>query len=130
MVGVVHSPRGTAKKINDGIAYRMAGKTGTAQVFTIGQDEDYDAKKLDKKLHDHGLFIAFAPVEEPRIAVAVVVENGGSGSEAAAPLARIVIDAYLGDTPEPTAPERRTLRTAASDDAFTEPAAAAPPVPG
>ena len=130
MVGVVHGPRGTAKKINDGIAYRMAGKTGTAQVFTIGQNEKYDAEKLDKKLHDHGLFIAFAPVEDPRIAVAVVVENGGSGSKAAAPLARIVIDAYLGDAPEPAEPERRTLRTAASDDAVTEPAAPFPPVPG
>ena len=127
MAGVVHSPKGTARRINDGIGYRMAGKTGTAQVFTIGQNEKYDAEKLDKKLHDHGLFIGFAPVVEPRIAVAVVVENGGSGSKAAAPLARIVIDAYFGDTPEPTVPKRRTLRAAASDDAMTEPGA--PPVP-
>ena len=130
MVGVVHGTRGTAKRINNGIEYRMAGKTGTAQVFTLGQDEKYDADKLDKKLHDHGLFIAFAPVEEPRIAVAVVVENGESGSKAAAPLARIVIDAYLGDTPEPAVPGRRTLRTAASDDAFMEPAVPVSPVPG
>ena len=130
MVGVVHGTRGTAKRINNGIEYRMAGKTGTAQVFTLGQDEKYDADKLDKKLHDHGLFIAFAPVEEPRIAVAVVVENGESGSKAAAPLARIVIDAYLGDTPEPAVPGRRTLRTAASDDALMEPAVPVYPVPG
>ena len=130
MAGVVHGTRGTARRINNGIEYRMAGKTGTAQVFTLGQDEKYDADKLDKKLHDHGLFIAFAPVEEPRIAVAVVVENGGSGSKAAAPLARIVIDAYLGDTPEPAVPGRRTLRTAASDDALLEPAVPVSPVPG
>ena len=104
MAGVVHGPRGTARRINEGIEYRMAGKTGTAQVFTVRQNEEYDARKLDKKLHDHGLFIAFAPVEEPRIAVAVVVENGGSGSGAAAPLARVVIDAFLGDVPPPAAP--------------------------
>ena len=117
MTGVVHGPRGTARRISDGLAYRIAGKTGTAQVFGIGQNEEYDAKKLDKKLHDHGLFIAFAPVGQPRVAVAVVVENGGSGSSAAAPLARIVIDAYLGDFPAPTAPGRRTLRAAANGGA-------------
>ena len=128
MTGVVHGPRGTARRISDGLAYRIAGKTGTAQVFTVRQNEEYDAKKLDKKLHDHALFIAFAPVEQPRIAVAVVVENGGSGSGAAAPLARIVIDAYLGDAPAPTAPGRRTLRAAANDDAGTP--ATPPPVSG
>ena len=128
MTGVVHGPRGTARRISDGLAYRIAGKTGTAQVFTVRQNEEYDAKKLDKKLHDHGLFIAFAPVEQPRIAVAVVVENGGSGSGAAAPLARIVIDAYLGDTPAPTAPGRRTLRAAANGGASPPPAA--PPISG
>ena len=114
MAGVVHGPRGTARRIGTDLAYRIAGKTGTAQVFGIGQNEKYDAEKLDKKLHDHGLFIAFAPVERPRIAVAVVVENGGSGSGAAAPLARMVIEAYLGDAPAPADPGRRTLRTAAN----------------
>ena len=114
MTGVVHGPKGTARRIGAGLAYRIAGKTGTAQVFAVGQNEEYDAEKLDKKLHDHGLFIAFAPVERPRIAVAVVVENGGSGSGAAAPLARTVIEAYLGDASAPTAPGRRTLRTAAN----------------
>ena len=124
MTGVVHGPRGTARGINDGIAYRMAGKTGTAQVFSVGQHEEYDPEKLDKKLHDHGLFIAFAPVAEPRIAVAVVVEHGGSGSTAAAPLAREVIDVHLDDTSRPAAPEQPTLRAAASGDA------PAPPQPG
>ena len=130
MTGVVHGPRGTATGISDGLSYQIAGKTGTAQLFAIGQNEKYDAKELDKKLHDHGLFIAFAPVAQPRIAVAVVVENGGSGSSVAAPLAGIVIDAYLGDIPAPTAPGRRTLRAAAIGDATPRPASTIRPVPG
>ena len=130
MAGVVHGPRGTARRINAGIAYRMAGKTGTAQVVGIGQNEEYDADKLDKRFHDHGLFVAFAPVEEPRIAVAVIVENGGSGSDAAAPLARIVIDAWLGDTPTPPTPGQRTLRAAASEGGLPGPAITMAPVPG
>ena len=101
MTGVVHGPRGTARRIGAGLDYQIAGKTGTAQVFTVRQNEEYDADKLDKKLHDHGLFVAFAPVERPRVAVAVVVENGGSGSGAAAPLARTVIEAYLAKVPPP-----------------------------
>ena len=130
MAGVVHGPMGTARGINPGLGYRMAGKTGTAQVIGIGQNEEYDADKLDKRFHDHGLFVAFAPVEEPRIAVAVIVENGGSGSGAAAPLARIVIDAWLGDTP-PTTPGQRTLRAAAASEGDRlEFAIAIPPVPG
>ena len=130
MTEVVHGPRGTARGINAGLAYRMAGKTGTAQVFGVGQNEEYDADKLDKRLHDHGLFIAFAPVDEPRIAVAVIVENGGSGSGAAAPLARIVIDAWLGDAPPPTTPGRRTLRAAVSDGNRPGIGFTLPPVPG
>ena len=95
MHGVVHGKRGTARRIAKDIRYQMAGKTGTAQVFTIGQDEEYDAENLEKRLQDHALFIAFAPVEQPRIAVAVLVENGGSGSRAAAPVAREVIDRFM-----------------------------------
>ena len=130
MIGVVHGPRGTARRISDGLAYRIAGKTGTAQVFTTRQDEEYDPEKLDKKLHDHGLFIAFAPVERPRIAVAVVVENGGSGSGVAAPLARTIIDAYLGDAPAPAAPGRRTLRAEADGGTGPVLATTLRPVPG
>lgn len=98
MAKVVESPRGTARGIrsND---YRIAGKTGTSQVFSIGQKETYDAAKVPAHLRDHALFIAFAPVEDPRIAVAVIVENGGSGGATAAPIARRVIDAYLGGAP-------------------------------
>ena len=95
MTEVVHGLRGTARGISHKMPYKMAGKTGTAQVFGIAQDEEYDEEKIAKKLRDHALFIAFAPVDEPRIAVAVIVENGGSGSSAAAPIARKVIDAYL-----------------------------------
>ncbi len=95
MESVVHARRGTARRSGVGLEYRVAGKTGTAQVFTVGQKDKYDAKKLQKKLLDHALFIAFAPVEKPQIAVAVIVENGGSGSRAAAPVARKVLDYYL-----------------------------------
>ena len=95
MINVVHAPNGTARRIGRGAEYQIAGKTGTAQVFGIGQDEEYDAEKVAKKLRDHALFIAFAPADDPKIAIAVVVENGGSGSSAAAPVARRVLDAYL-----------------------------------
>ncbi len=76
----------------------MAGKSGTAQVFSLSQDEEYDEEELDERLRDHALFIAFAPLEEPRIAVAVIVENGSSGSRVAAPIARALMDQYLGFT--------------------------------
>ncbi|HHH43744.1 MAG TPA: penicillin-binding protein 2, partial [Gammaproteobacteria bacterium] len=92
---VVQGRRGTARKVGKGAKYQFAGKTGTAQVFGLKEEEKYDAEKLAEKLRDHSLFIAFAPLEKPRIAVAVVVENGGSGSAVAAPIARIVMDQYL-----------------------------------
>jgi len=95
MTKVVHSPKGTARRIGRGAKYRIAGKTGTAQVFGIKQDEKYVAEDIAKKLRDHALFIGFAPVENPRIAIAVVVENGGSGGAVAAPIARKVMDYYL-----------------------------------
>lgn len=99
MVDVVHAPRGTAHRIAEGMTYRMAGKTGTAQVFSLGQDQKYEAEELDKRLRDHALFVGFAPVEAPRIAVAVLVENGGGGSSTAAPIAREVMDYYLNAQP-------------------------------
>lgn len=105
MVNVVHGARGTARRSGLGITYRMGGKTGTAQVFGVAQNEEYDEEKIDKKLRDHGLFIAFAPADEPKIAVAVVVENGGSGSSAAAPVARNIIDHYLNHRPYQHPPE-------------------------
>ncbi|MBI5042176.1 MAG: penicillin-binding protein 2 [Gammaproteobacteria bacterium] len=99
MVDVVHSARGTAKRIGVGIDYKIGGKTGTAQVFGLKQNEKYDEKKLDKRLQDHALFIAFAPAEAPRIAVAIVAEHGGHGSSVAAPIARVILDQYFKDNP-------------------------------
>jgi penicillin-binding protein 2 len=95
MVEVMHGPRGTGRAAAADAAYRIAGKSGTAQVVNIAQDAKYDAEELDERLRDHALFIAFAPVEDPAIAVSVVVENGGSGSGVAAPIARAVMDNYL-----------------------------------
>jgi penicillin-binding protein 2 len=97
MTEVVHGRKGTARKIGEDSQYIIAGKTGTAQVFTIKQDEKYEADEIDKRLRDHALFIALAPVDNPQIAVAVIVENGGSGSGVAAPIARQVLDQYLLD---------------------------------
>jgi penicillin-binding protein 2 len=94
MTAVVHTDRGTARRIRTD-AYRIAGKTGTAQVFTVGQTERYRESEVAERMRDHALFVAFAPVEDPRIAVAVIVENGGHGGSVAAPVARRVIDAYL-----------------------------------
>ena len=94
MLHVVDSQRGTAKRIRSD-RYAIAGKTGTAQVFTVAQDEEYDEETLEKKLRDHALFIAYAPADDPQIAVAVVVENGGHGGSVAAPIARQIMDAYL-----------------------------------
>jgi penicillin-binding protein 2 len=98
MEDVVHSARGTARSIGKDSPYRIAGKTGTAQVFGLKQEEKYDAEAIEEKLRDHALFIAFAPADQPQIAVAVVVENGGGGGSVAAPIARAIMDAYLQDT--------------------------------
>ena len=91
---VIEGRRGTAKRIKSD-DYRIAGKTGTAQVFTVKQDEEYDEEKVAKKMRDHALFVAFAPVDDPVIAIAVIVENGGHGGSVAAPIARKMMDAYL-----------------------------------
>jgi len=95
MVAVTSGPRGTAVRASRGAAYSIAGKTGTAQVFTIAQTEKYDEKKIAERLRDHALFVAFAPAEAPKLVIAVLVENGGHGSSAAAPIARSIFDAYL-----------------------------------
>ena len=94
MTDVIEGQRGTARRIRTD-KYRIAGKTGTAQVFTVKQEEEYDEETVEKHKRDHALFIAFAPVEDPRIAVAVIVENGGHGGSVAAPIARQVLDQYL-----------------------------------
>jgi penicillin-binding protein 2 len=94
MTQVVEGERGTARRIRSP-AYRIAGKTGTAQVFTVGQKERYNEAQVAERKRDHALFVAFAPVDDPRIAVAVIVENGGHGGSVAAPIARAVMDSYL-----------------------------------
>ena len=96
MVDVVHSPRGTAAGIARGIGYQIAGKTGTTQVVNIAQDAIYDEDAISERNRNHGLFIAFAPVENPRIVVAVIAENGG-GSRAASPVAQRIMDAWLSE---------------------------------
>lgn len=86
---------GTARTVFQGAPYSAAGKTGTAQVVSIAQDAKYDEKKVARQHHDHALFIAFAPAKNPRIALAVLVENGGFGARAAAPVARTMMDYWL-----------------------------------
>ncbi len=96
---VVSSPEGTGRRIADA-PYSIAGKTGTAQVFSLKEDEEYKAEKLARHMRDHAWFVGFAPVEDPRIAVAVIVEHAGHGGSVAAPVARRVMDAWLlGDKP-------------------------------
>lgn len=95
MEDVIHSLHGTARGISHNLPYRIAGKTGTAQVFGIKDDEEYVAEDIVKKLRDHALFIGFAPAQKPTIAVATIVENGGSGGAIAAPIVRRVMDYYL-----------------------------------
>lgn len=95
MEDVMHGRMGTARRSGADSAYRIAGKTGTAQVKGIKQDEEYDAEKIAERLRDHGLFVGWAPAKNPAIVIAVVVENGGGGSSAAAPLARQLFDTYL-----------------------------------
>ncbi len=103
MVSVLHGLQGTARSSGLGLNFKMAGKTGTAQVFSIAQDEEYDEETIAKKLRDHALFILFAPLENPEIVVAVIAENGGSGSSTAAPIARKIIDKWLENRKEDAA---------------------------
>ena len=93
MFGVTQE--GTSARVFAGAPYRTGGKTGTAQVIAIGKDEKYDAKAIDERHRDHALYTAFAPLDEPRIALAMVVENAGFGAAAAAPIARRVFDYVL-----------------------------------
>ena len=95
MRDVIHAQNGTAKRIGFGSPYKMAGKTGTAQVVGIKQGEEYDSEALKERHRDHGLFVGFAPLDNPQIAVAVIVENGESGSGAAAPVAKKLFDTHL-----------------------------------
>ncbi len=91
----VTKPGGTAPKVGEGAPYEIAAKTGTAQVIGIKQGEKYVASQIQERYRDHALFIAYAPADHPRIALAIVVENGGHGGSTAGPIARQVMDYYL-----------------------------------
>jgi penicillin-binding protein 2 len=95
LTDVVHGEGGTARGIGWNAPYKIAGKTGTAQVKSVGQSESYVESRTAEHLRDHALFIAFAPVDDPQIVVAVIVENGGHGGSVAAPIARKLMDQYL-----------------------------------
>jgi len=106
MVNVVHSIKGTAQAIGKNISYRIAGKTGTAQVIGIAQGEQYDEEAIAERQRDHALFIGYAPARQPKVAVAVIIENGGSGSSAAAPIARKVFDWIMAEEEKKSQPIR------------------------
>ena len=95
MEEVMHGARGTARRVSERSEYRMAGKSGTAQVVAIAQNAKYNSALLKERHRDHALFVAFAPVEAPQIAVAVMLENAEGGSSQAAPVARAMMDAHL-----------------------------------
>ena len=92
LIDAVHTNKGTAYGIGHNAPYKIAGKTGTAQVMSVPQGQTYSEKTTPERLRDHALFVSFAPADEPKVAVAVVVENGGHGSSAAAPVARKIMD--------------------------------------
>ncbi|WEJ72972.1 penicillin-binding protein 2 [Pseudomonas sp. PSE14] len=112
MQQVVHGARGTAHKVGATAVYRIAGKSGTAQVVAIKQGEKYDRSKLLERHRDHALFVGFAPADNPQIAVAVMVENGESGSGVAAPVLKQVMDAWLLDENGKLKPEYAPQATA------------------
>ena len=99
MKQTIYGKLGTAKRLNNKLNYTLAGKTGTAQVFGLDPEEEYIAENIDEKLRDHALFTAFAPINNPQVAIAVIVENAGSGSSKAAPLARKLLDEYFSINP-------------------------------
>lgn len=98
MTNVMHGFEGTARFSGQGTNYLIAGKTGTSQVYSLSQEQNVSTTDLSEHLRDHAVFIGFAPVNNPQIALAIVVENAGGGSQIAAPLARKIMDFYL--TPE------------------------------
>ena len=112
MIGV--NKEGTGARTFAGAEYVSGGKTGTAQVFSL-KGAEYKAHKLKQELRDHALFIAFAPAEQPKIALAVLVENGGFGAQSAAPIARMVMDYYLIGK-QPKGPAREDEAAVESDE--------------
>ena len=97
MEDVMHGALGTARRVGAEARYRIAGKTGTAQVRSLGEEEEYDEENIEERFRDHALFVGFAPVDQPEVVISVVVENGGGGSSTAAPIAKQVLDAVMLD---------------------------------
>ena len=120
MAGV--NKEGTGARSFGSALYTNGGKTGTAQVIGMKQGEKYDEKKVSERHRDHSLYIVFAPLESPKIALMAIVENGGFGARAAAPIARTVLDYYLlGKEPEeaadiPATPAKRGRAQAAPEE--------------
>lgn len=106
MVAVVHGRKGTARRISYGIDFQIAGKTGTSQVVSLKHHQFIGPQIISDRTRDHALFISYAPATDPKIAIAVIVENGGHGSTAAAPIARRLIDVFM----ENQAKETRRFR--------------------
>jgi penicillin-binding protein 2 len=135
MVGVTTDPEGTGYRVFQGAPYLTGGKTGTAQVVALKKGEKYDASKMHEFHRDHSLFIAFAPEDKPRIALSIIVENGGFGSVAAAPIVRTALDYYLlGKRPATAAaPASEALESAAApvvtDAVPISPVVSSKPVP-
>ncbi|RZM78521.1 penicillin-binding protein 2 [Pseudoalteromonas rubra] len=102
MHNTVYKTTGTAHKAFKGATYDPAGKTGTAQIVSIAQGEEYDAEKLQERHRDNAIYTGFAPYNDPRIVVAIVVENQGAGSSIAAPIARQLMDYYFATYPSDT----------------------------
>ncbi len=100
MYGTVNREHGTARTAFVGTNYTAAGKTGTAQLFSVGQNEKYEAEKVDERLRDNAMYVGFAPYENPELTVAVVLENAGGGSSNAAPIARIMMDEFFRLNPD------------------------------
>jgi penicillin-binding protein 2 len=119
MAGVALEGTGARAFANAG--YTVGGKTGTAQVYSL-KGEKYVTGKVKERLRDHSWFVAFAPVDKPKVALAVLVENGGFGSQAAAPIARQVLDYYLlGKMPAGPAPEQEADVNERAADEHDEP---------
>ena len=96
LVDVISAKNGTAYKIFDSSSAVIAGKTGTAQIKSIIPDKEYDAIRENPSLRDHALFVGYGPVKDPKLVVAVIIENGESGSEVAAPIVKSAINFFTG----------------------------------
>ena len=117
MFNVVNSGAGSGRKAFIGTNYHVAGKSGTAQVFSLKENQKYNAAGLKKELHDHAWFTAYAPYEDPKLVVTIILENAGGGSSNAAPIARQIMDFYLNkrlpqiERQENTEKEKKTDQT-------------------